>query len=114
MNRKEGIVVLVTAGSREEAEKIGKRAVEERLAACCNVSAPVTSFFWWEGKIEKAEETLLVFKTSAGMFDRLKSRVQELHSYEVPEIIALPMSAGLEEYLSWIHDETVLKRTLIP
>ena len=114
MNNKDSVVVFVTAGSREEGEKIAGKIIEERLAACCNLVGPVTSFFWWDDKVERNEEMLLIIKTSSETFEKLKNRVRELHSYSVPEIIALPVTAGLEEYLTWIYDETVLKKSLIP
>ena len=106
MEKTNAIVVLITAGSRQEAEKLAERLVDERLAACCSLVGNVTSFFRWKGAVQKESEILIIAKTSADTFERLKARVRELHSYDVPEIIALPVVAGLDEYLKWIHDET--------
>jgi len=97
-------VVLVTCSSREEAEKISKILVEERLAACVNVVSTVKSFFWWEGKIDEAEEHLLIIKTSVEKMEKLIERVKELHSYSVPEIISLPILEGNKDYLKWVEE----------
>ena len=101
------IVVLVMCGSRKEARKIARVLVERRLAACVNeIGAPVRSVYRWKGKVETAKEFLLVIKTTKRRFAGLRDAVRELHSYEVPEIIALPMAEGSEAYLNWI-DESV-------
>lgn len=100
------IVVFITAGSHEEAEKIGNALVEERLAACCNIIEPVMSVFHWEGTINREKEVLLIAKSSISQFEEIMKRVKELHSYDVPEIIALPIIAGSEDYLQWIDNET--------
>jgi periplasmic divalent cation tolerance protein len=97
------IVVLVTSPSAEEGEKLASTLIDERLAACVNV-IPVTSFFRWEGKACKESERLLVIKTRGSLFENLEKRVRELHSYDVPEIIALPMIAGSRGYLDWIEE----------
>lgn len=97
-------VVFVTCSSREEAEKISKTLVKERLAACVNIVSTVKSFFWWEGRIDEAEEHLLIIKTSVEKIEKLIGRVKELHSYSVPEIISLPILEGNKEYLKWIED----------
>ena len=98
------IVVLVTCGKREEAEQLARSLVEMRLAACVNVTSGVISFYWWEGKVTRDEEILLIIKTSRPRFEELRKEVQRLHSYSVPEIIALPIVEGSEEYLNWIDD----------
>ncbi len=98
----EFIVVLITTGSREEALKIARTLVEEKLAACVNVVPSVSSFYWWEGKLQEDEEALLVVKTTAAAFPALEGRVRELHSYTVPEIIALPIMEGYKGYLDWV------------
>lgn len=95
-------VVLVTCGSREEAERISKILVKERLAACVNVLSGVKSYFWWEGKIDQADEHLLIIKTSMERIKKLIEKVRELHSYSVPEIISLPILEGNTDYLKWI------------
>jgi periplasmic divalent cation tolerance protein len=99
------IVVLVTCGSASEAKKIARALVERRLAACGNiVEAPVRSIYRWKGKVESARERLLILKTSRGRFAALQRVVKELHSYDVPEIIGLSISAGSAEYLKWIGE----------
>ncbi len=100
------IVVFVTAGSEAEAESIAKTLVEERLAACVNIISPVRSFYRWQGGIADDREWLLMIKTQADVFDALATRVRTLHSYEVPEVIALPILAGAQNYLDWIQRET--------
>src|SRR5574342_546429 len=99
------IVVFVTAGSSEEADRLARALVQERLAACVNRLSGVESIYRWLGRVEESDEQLLIIKTKADLFDRLKGRVQELHSYSVPEIIALPIVNGSEEYLSWLEEQ---------
>jgi len=101
---KKKIIVLVTASSSEEADNIARTIVEEKLAACCNIVPDVKSIFHWQGKIDQASELLLVFKTQEDKFEDLASRVKKLHSYEVPEIIALPIEKGSADYLKWIEE----------
>ena len=100
------ILVLITASSEKEGEKIASSLVKERLAACVNLIAGVRSTFRWKGRVSLEEEVLLIVKTKDRLFGRLKKRVVELHSYEVPEIVALPILAGFEKYLNWIEKET--------
>nr|MDO8043418.1 divalent-cation tolerance protein CutA [Candidatus Baldrarchaeota archaeon] len=97
-------VVFVTCSGKEEAEKISKTLVKEKLAACVNVVSTVKSFFWWEGKVDESEEHLLIIKTSVEKMEKLIEKVKELHSYSVPEIISLPILEGNKEYLKWIED----------
>jgi periplasmic divalent cation tolerance protein len=97
------IVVLVTCGTEKEARKIARTLVERRLAACVNLfSVPVRSIYRWRGKVESAKEFLLTVKTSRKRFRAIAAAVKRLHSYDVPEIIALPIAAGAAEYLDWI------------
>lgn len=99
------LVVLVTCASAREAKKIARSLVEERLAACGNiVETPVRSIYRWKGKVETAREWLLMLKTSRRRFATLQAAVKRLHSYDVPEIIALPIVAGSPEYLKWIGE----------
>jgi periplasmic divalent cation tolerance protein len=99
------IVVLVTCANRAEAKRIGRALVEARLGACANIlTAPVHSVYRWKGKVETAEETLMLIKTSRKQFPRLRDKICSLHSYEVPEIIALPVAGGLGAYLAWIGE----------
>jgi periplasmic divalent cation tolerance protein len=100
------LVVYVTVGSVEEGEKLATALVEERLAACVNRVGPIRSTYRWEGKLEHSDEELLIIKTRSDLFDQLKNRVQALHSYSVPEIIALPIVDGSEGYLRWLGEET--------
>lgn len=98
------VVVLVTGPSADEAERIGRALVEERLAACANLIPSISSAYWWKGKIEEATEALLVLKTRQDLVERLVARVRALHSYTVPEVIALPILGGNPDYLRWIDD----------
>jgi periplasmic divalent cation tolerance protein len=104
---KEFIVVYVTVSSSDEGKRIAKALVEERLAACVNQLPGVRSTYRWQGKIEESGEELLIIKTNKNLFTALQQRVCELHSYAVPEVIAVPMVAGSEAYLQWL-DEQVL------
>jgi periplasmic divalent cation tolerance protein len=99
------IIVLTTCGSAAEARRIARALVEGKLAACVNVvSEPVESIYRWKGKIESAREFLLLIKTKKKEFSGLRRAILELHSYEVPEILALPVAAGSARYLKWIDD----------
>lgn len=100
------IVVFVTASSKKEAQKLASCLLQEKLAACVNVIDGVDSYFRWQGKIDKAKEALLMIKTKKLLFNKLLKKIKSLHSYEVPEIIALPIIAGNKEYLDWIDDST--------
>jgi len=100
------VVVYVAAGSEQEALNIAKAAVEERLAACANLIPKIRSIYRWEGKVCDEPECYLIIKTRKALFHTLRDRVKDLHSYEVPEIIALPIIEGLEDYLEWICTET--------
>jgi periplasmic divalent cation tolerance protein len=97
------ILVLVTCGSRKEARKIARALVGQRLAACVSeIRVPVASTYRWKGKVESAEEFLLLIKTCKKRFAAVRGAVHKLHSYEVPEIIALPIAAGSRTFLDWI------------
>ena len=96
------IVVLVTAKNTAEAKKIAQGLLKQKLIACANILPGVQSLFWWEGKIDSANEVLLILKTKKGVFKRLEAAVKKLHSYKTPEIIALPIAAGSSDYLQWI------------
>jgi periplasmic divalent cation tolerance protein len=101
----EFIVVYVTVGSAEEAERLAQALVEERLAACVNRVGPIQSVYRWHGKVERSEEELLIIKTAANLYSRLETRVRELHSYSVPELIALPIIDGSAGYLRWLSEQ---------
>lgn len=98
------IVVLVTAGSEKEAERIARSLVEKRLAACVNLVHPVQSVYRWEGKVTKEAEVLLVIKTSRALFEQVRHEVENIHSYHLPEIICLPIIDGSANYLNWLAD----------
>ena len=103
------IVVLSTCGSAEEAVRIAQALVEKKLAACVNVTPAVRSFYRWKGVIEDEQESLLVIKSSRGLFDQLRVEIEKLHSYEVPEVIAVPIVDGSEGYLEWLERELAAK-----
>ncbi len=100
------IVVFITTSSTKEAETIGRALVEGRLAACVNISPGVRSLFRWQGVIEDQEEVLLLVKSRSDLFPRIIEAVKRLHSYTVPEVIAVPILAGSPDYLAWI-DESI-------
>ena len=99
-------VVFVTMPAREDAENIAADLVSEKLVACCNLVPGVCSVYHWKGSVCRNEEVLMVMKTRRELFDQLCARVAELHSYEVPEVIALPIVAGHQPYLDWLREET--------
>ncbi len=97
------IIVLVTTKDKAEADKISQTLLQEKLIACANIISPVSSCFLWQGKIDRTEECLVVMKTHKDLFPELAVRVKALHSYEVPEILALPVVDGSGEYLAWMR-----------
>ena len=102
MNAKH-IVVFVTT-PKKNAKQIAAHLMSRKVAACVNIVFSVKSFFWWEGEVDSANESLLVIKTQMKLFDKLKKAIKSKHPYTVPEIIALPIIAGSKEYLDWIDD----------
>ena len=100
------ICVVYVSLPREEAHTLARGLVEQRLAACVNIVPKIESYFTWEGKVERDEESLLIIKTVQSRFEALRDYVGAAHPYELPEIIAMPVSAGLSEYVAWIHKET--------
>jgi periplasmic divalent cation tolerance protein len=98
-------VVYVTAGNEAEALRIGRAVVEERLAACANAIPGMRSLYWWEGRVQEANETVLILKSTEAMLEKLTRRVRELHSYELPCVVALPIAGGNPAYLEWIRAE---------
>jgi len=105
------IVVLVTCGSAKDARRIARAVVQQRMAACANIVAtPVQSVYRWKGRVESAKEFLLIIKTTQARFAKLKAEVKRLHSYDVPEIIALPIAAGGIDYLNWISESVKVPR----
>ena len=96
------IVVLMTAASAEEATKIADALINSKLAACVQVLPEIHSVYLWKGEVERSREVLMIAKTTSAKFDRLESQVRAIHSYETPEIIALPLAAWSEDYLKWL------------
>jgi periplasmic divalent cation tolerance protein len=99
-------IVLSTAGSEEEARKIAHVLVERRLAACVNIVPQIESVYRWQGKIESSREWLLLIKTTAEQFEKVRDAIRELHSYDLPECIAVAIVDGSPEYLRWLADPT--------
>jgi len=100
------LLVLCTCPDATVAETLAESLVEHRLAACVNVMPDVRSTYRWEGKLEHAQELLLLIKTTADRFDAVKDHIVCVHPYAVPEVLALDVVAGLERYLDWVHNET--------
>ena len=98
------IIVFVTAKDANEAELISKKLLEDKLIACANIVKDIKSFFWWEGKIDQADEVLLVMKTKKALFGEIVQKVKALHSYDVPEVLAVPIEVGNEDYLRWVNE----------
>lgn len=101
------IVILVTAKDQAQANQIAAKLVQEKLIACANVVPGVQSVFRWEGKVDRAQEVLLILKSHRRHFPAIVKRVKALHSYDVPEVIALPIVEGNKDYLKWITETTV-------
>lgn len=99
------IVVLITTGSLDEAHNLSKLLLDQRTVACVNIVPRVDSLFWWEDKIDSAQESLLIAKTREPLLDKIIELVKSIHSYDVPEVIALPVIGGSADYLNWIDSE---------
>ncbi len=99
------IVLFITTSGSEEAHRIADALLKQRKVACVNIVPRVSSLFWWQAKRESAEESLLIVKTKASLLDEIVESVKELHSYDTPEIIALPIIGGNQDYLEWIGKE---------
>lgn len=100
------IVIFITAKDTAQARTVARKLLDDKLAACVNIVSGVQSLFWWEGKVDEAAEVLLVVKSRKKLFAKLQRAVRAAHSYQVPEIIALPIVAGNKEYLNWIKQTT--------
>jgi periplasmic divalent cation tolerance protein len=100
-------IVLVTCASISEARRLGRSVVQKRLAACANILSRVESIYRWKGKVERAQEVLVIMKTSAQRVKELEREVKRTHSYEVPEFIVLPVVAGSREYLQWVGESVL-------
>ena len=103
---KDILVVMVTAANQEEAARISDKAVRSRQAACATTIPVVHSTYWWEGKLMSDQEAMVLLKSTADKFQALQETIQKIHSYQVPEIIAIPVALGLPQYLEWVHRET--------
>ncbi len=99
------MVVLITTATEEEAHNIAELLLNQRMAACVNIVPRVDSLFWWQGKLDSTQESLLIVKTRASLLPKIVEMVKRSHSYEIPEIIALPIIDGNEDYLKWIDGE---------
>ena len=99
------IVILVTTSNNEEARRIAGELLNQRKAACINIMSGVSSLFWWQGKLDSADENLLIIKTEASLLNETVTLIRQIHSYEVPEIIALPIVGGNQDYLEWVCKE---------
>lgn len=104
MEKRNNIVIIITCSSEKEARKIRKALLEKRKVACVNIIPKIESFFWWKGKIDSCPEVLLLAKTKKSLLKEIITLVKKIHSYEVPEIIALPISGGNKDYLNWIEN----------
>lgn len=102
----ENIVVFITASNEDEAVKIARALVESRLAGCVNIVKGLRSIYTWRGKMEDEQEVLMIAKTQRNLFDSLSKKVKELHSYTVPEVIAVTISEGSADYLKWLNEVT--------
>ena len=103
----EALVVLITAGNRENATQIAEKLVEEQLAACVNIVPQIESIYRWEGKICRDQEFLLIAKTERACYERLEATVRTVHSYTTPEIIAIPIICGSAPYLKWLTESLI-------
>ncbi len=99
------LFVYITASGREEAEAISKTIIGERLAACTNIIENMSALFWWEGGVQSEQEVVIIAKTRADAFEQLAARVRELHSYDCPCIVGMPIVMGSPDYLAWIDEE---------
>lgn len=99
------LTVFITAPDKESGKRVARHLLEKRLAACVNIT-PVSSMYWWEGKLEESDEVLLIAKTTTDKLEELVKEAKAVHPYQVPEIIAVPIVGGYKEYLGWVEKET--------
>lgn len=105
MKNRENVVIFITTGTDEEAQEVAKALLNNRLAACVNIALKINSLFWWYDKLDSAQESLLIVKSKASLLHEIVRLVKEVHSYETPEIVALPIIGGNPDYLDWIGKE---------
>ncbi len=98
--------VTTTIDTNDNAKKLARSLVEKKLAACAQISGPIGSIYWWEGKLDSSEEWRVAFKIKASLYEEVEESIQSLHPYELPQIIATPIVAGSDEYLSWIDENS--------
>ena len=99
------LLVVTTTDSRRDADILAQALVEKRLAACAQVEGPITSTYWWQGKLENGEEWKCSFKTTAALYTELETELSQIHPYDTPEILAFPIIHGSREYLSWMDEQ---------
>lgn len=99
------LLITSTTETKQEAQRITRALVERRLGACAQIIGPIESIYWWQGKVESAEEWLCFIKTQATHFDAVEACIKELHSYSTPQIVAMPIAAGSQDYLGWLRSE---------
>lgn len=105
MENRENVVIFITTGTDEEAHKVAEALLKNRDAACVNIVPRISSLFWWQDKLDSAQESLLIVKSKASLLSEIVRLVKEVHSYDVPEVIALPIIGGNPDYLEWISQE---------
>jgi len=101
------VIIFTTTETEKEAEKIANALLEDRIAACVNIIPKIRSRYWWQGKIEKSGETLLLIKTKENLVSQVEERIKSLHSYECPEVVAIEISEGSADYLDWIEQTLI-------
>lgn len=102
------LLILNTCPNKESASQVANTLVDKHLAACVNILPGLTSIYHWQGQIESAEEYLLIIKSTQSAFSDVQSAIREIHPYELPEVIAVPITAGLDSYLAWIGDNVIV------
>ena len=105
------LVIFVTAKNLKEAKRIAKKLLEQKIVACVNIISGVQSFFWWQGRIDQSKEVLLILKSKKNLIKKIVHTVKSLHSYSLPEIIALPIVDGYKDYLDWIEESVSCRLT---
>ncbi|MCP4727854.1 MAG: divalent-cation tolerance protein CutA [bacterium] len=108
-NHEDKIVIFVTASSQNEAYNLGKKLIEDRLAACCNIIPGIQSIYWWDGKVTEDPEILLMIKTKKEAEQKVLETIKSMHSYDLPEMISFPIQGGYPEYFDWIDSNVIIK-----